>query len=188
MDYRICDAHTDPPGLTEQYNSERLVRMPHSQWCYQPVHEPDSQAPRPARARRVVFGSFNQFWKISDSCLDLWLEVLHERPTRNYGSSAFRKEKTMDAFRARIEQRGIQGDRIILTPRVNIGQYFAAISDVDIALDTMPYNGATTTLDALWTGVALVALAGDHSVARRNEHPQYARIARTRCQDQRGVR
>ncbi len=110
MDYRICDVHTDPPGLTEQYNSERLVRMPHSQWCYQPVHEPDSPAPRPpSRAGRVVFGSFNQFWKISDSCLDLWLEVLQRTPDAELRVVGVPQGKTVEAFRARIEQRGIPG-------------------------------------------------------------------------------
>ena len=72
----------------------------------------------------------------------------------------------MDAFRARVEQRGIPADRIRLSPRLDIEQYFAAISDVDIALDTMPYNGATTTLDVLWMGVPLVAFVGDRAVAR----------------------
>ena len=166
-DYRICDLHSDPPGMTEQLNSESLVRMPHSQWCYEPLHQVDSPASQPPlRAGRVVFGSFNQFWKISDSCLDLWLEILQRTPGAELRVVGVPQGKTTDAFRARVEQCGIPADRIRLSPRLDIQQYFAAIADVDIALDTMPYNGATTTLDALWMGVALVALAGDRAVAR----------------------
>jgi len=166
-DYRICDSNTDPPGTTERLNSERLVRMPHSQWCYEPMHHPESPAARtPARNGRVVFGSFNQFWKISDSCLDLWLEILRSAPDTELRVVDVPRGNTMDAFRARIEQAGIPAERIRLSSRLDIQQYFAAIADVDIALDTMPYNGATTTLDALWMGVPVVALAGDRAVAR----------------------
>ena len=115
----------------------------------------------PRRVRIV-----NQFWKISDGCLDLWVEILQRTPDAELRVVGVPQGKTAEAFRAGIEQRGIPADRIVLLPRLNIQQYFAAISDVDIALDTMPYNGATTTLDALWMGVGLVALAGERSVAR----------------------
>src|SRR5205814_9041446 len=70
------------------------------------------------------------------------------------------------ALRSFIQSQGVDPRRIDARGRLGIHEYFAALGDVDIALDTAPYNGATTTLDTLWMGVPLVALAGDTAAAR----------------------
>ena len=79
---------------------------------------------------------------------------------------AIPKGQATAALRQRVESRGIEPRRISIRPRTSIDTYFAAIGDVDIALDTFPYNGGTTTLDVLWMQVPLVALAGERSVSR----------------------
>jgi protein O-GlcNAc transferase len=167
MDYRICDRHTDPEGATEHLHTERLQRMPHSQWCYAPYYDVPLVAPDPGEGRTaVVFGSFNQYMKISDSCLDLWCRILAQLPEARLLALGVPSGKTQDAFRHRLAKRNIDQDRADVRDRVGILEYFAAIASVDIALDTFPYNGATTTLDTLWMGVPLVALRGDCSIAR----------------------
>ncbi len=167
MDFRICDRHTDPPGTTERLHTERLVRMPHSQWCYQPVYDiPVVPVPPRQDPPRIVFGSFNQYPKLSDACLDLWCEVLRRLPAARLHVLDVRTERTAAAFSGRMQARGVDASRITLLPRLAIGDYFAAISAVDIALDTIPYNGGTTTLDILWMGVPLVALEGGRGISR----------------------
>ena len=167
MDYRICDWYTDPKGATEHLHTERLYRMPHSQWCYAPIYDVPLAAPNQGeRATAVVFGSFNQYMKVSDFCLDLWCRVLGQVPEARLIVLGVPGGKTQDAFRRRLAQRNINPDRVEIHDRVGILEYFAAIASVDIAFETFPYNGATTALDALWMGVPLVAWPGERSVAR----------------------
>ncbi len=166
IDYRICDAQTDPPGETEHLHSERLLRLPNSQWCYEPIHAAAGEVRFPSNPQHVVFGSLNQFWKISDTCLELWLEILRSTPRSELRVLGVPRGRTADAFRRKVERGGVSADRLSLSPRLDIQRYFGAIAKIDIALDTTPYNGATTTLDALWCGLPLVALVGTRSIAR----------------------
>ena len=167
MDYRISDRHTDPPGETEHLHSESLTLMPDSQWCYAPWY---TWAPVPVphvdRPEALVFGSFNQAAKITDSTLALWSRVLSQLPTAELVVLDVRQTAASQALRRRMEGYGIDGSRVSMVGRVAIGAYFAAIGSVDIALDAFPYNGATTTLDTLWMGVPIVALRGDRGISR----------------------
>lgn len=165
MDYRICDRHTDPEGATEHLHTERLHRLPHSQWCYAPYYDVPL-VPQRERANGVVFGSFNQYAKISDVCLDLWCRILVQAPEARLVVLGVPGGNTQAAFRQRLAGRNVDPDRVEVRDRIGILEYFAAIGSVDIALDTFPYNGATTTLDTLWMGVPLVALCGDRGIAR----------------------
>ncbi len=165
IDYRICDANTDPEGEADGLYRERLLRLPHAQWCYVPVHRVPLEGPPRARGP-LAFASFNQFVKVSDAALDLWCEVLRAVPDsvlRVYGVPAAADPAD---FRARLASRGVAGERASLFPRMPIGAYFEAIREADIALDAYPYNGGTTTLDTLWMGTPLVALRGERSVSR----------------------
>ena len=167
MDYRICDAHTDPPGGTEHLHTELLLRMPHSQWCYLPwVEVPPVEVPHPDRPDAIVFGSFNQFAKISDACLELWSRVLATVPSASLLILDVRDKEVRKMLLRRLDRYRIDPERVILRGRESVPSYFAAIGNVDIALDTIPYNGGTTTLDTLWMGVPVVALIGDRGIAR----------------------
>jgi protein O-GlcNAc transferase len=165
MDYRLCDWHTDPEGATETLHTERLHRLPYSQWCYAPCYDVPL-VPRDRPADAVVFGSFNQYMKISDPCLDLWCRILIQMPAAKLFVLGVPGGNTQQAFRRRLAARNVDPERVEVRDRTGILEYFAAIADVDIALDTLPYNGATTTLDTLWMGVPLVALRGDRGIAR----------------------
>lgn len=166
-DFRICDQYSDPVGMTEQLHTERLLRLPDSQWCYAPVLDlPTAPIFRRGAPDGVVFGSFNHVSKITDRCADLWSRVLHAVPASELRIINAPPGQTTATFHQRFEQRGIERRRISIYPGMNIDKYFAAIADVDIALDSLPYNGGTTTLDVLWMEVPLVALAGERSVSR----------------------
>lgn len=167
MDYRICDANTDPPHCTEALHTEQLVRLPHSQWCYSPVFAvPLTVQPHPENPDALVFGSFNQFAKISDACIALWCAVLKKVPDAEFRVYGVPQGRTRSAFTERLARNGLDAARVSLRGRVGVLEYFGAIGDVDVALDTSPYNGATTTLDTLWMGVPIVGLQGNRSIAR----------------------
>jgi len=167
MDYRLCDWHTDPSPAGEALHTERLIRLPHSQWCYAPVSSaPAITQPHPENPDAVVFGSFNQFAKISDACLELWSSVLQRLPEAQLRVHGVPEGKTRSAFIERLARHGLDPARVSLYGRVRILEYFSSIGDVDVALDAFPYNGATTTLDTLWMGVPIIGLKGDRGIAR----------------------
>ena len=167
VDFRICDGHTDPKETSESFNTETLLRLPDSQWCYLPVVDvPSAPVRQSGSPERIVFGSFNHASKMSDRCIDRWCRVLRAVPGSVIRVFAVPPGQATTALRQRFERNGIDGGRVTLHPRTGIDAYFAAIGDVDIALDTFPYNGGTTTFDVLWMQTPLVALAGDRPAAR----------------------
>ena len=167
MDYRLSDRHADPAPEADALHTERVFRLPHSQWCYQPVYSIASPGmPHPASPDALIFGSFNQFQKISDACVALWCSVLAELPSAHLRVYAVPEGKTRAALLERFARNGLDPARVSLYGRVDLLKYFEAIADVDIALDTFPYNGATTTLDTLWMGVPIVALKGSRGISR----------------------
>ena len=166
MDYRICDRFTDPPGATEHLHAERLVRLPHSQWCYQPWADVPPVPATTDVGRPIVFGSLNQYAKIGDLCLDLWARIMTRLPDSAIVVLDVRDEASRQSLVERFARRGIADTRIGVRNRLAPADYYRAISEIDIALDTYPYNGATTTFDALWMGVPIVALRGERGMSR----------------------
>jgi predicted O-linked N-acetylglucosamine transferase (SPINDLY family) len=138
--------------------------MPHSQWCYVPwydVPEPDHFA-RPG----TVFASINQFPKISDECLALWGQILERLPEARLVVLDVREPQMRERLLERLQQHGVDAARVETRARLDILEYFRVIGSADIALDTFPYNGATTTLDALWMGVPVIGLRGKRGISR----------------------
>jgi protein O-GlcNAc transferase len=168
MDYRICDVFTDPPGLTECFHTEKLARLPQSQWCHLPydtVLTPTGPLPM-QRNGFPIFGSFNNISKINDRVAELWSRALREIPGARLRMAAIPSTRARQHMIAKFIQFGVDQDRIEFMPRAGYQQYLASIRDVDVVLDPFPYNGGTTTLDALAMGVPVVVLAGDRSIAR----------------------
>ena len=170
LDFRITDRLADPPGTTEQFHSERLIRLPRSFCCYLPPEPSPAVAPLPClEAGRITFGSFNNLAKVTPEVIALWSGVLQAVP----GSRLLMKCRPFaDAeVSARIRElfagEGVAAERIELhsgdaSPADHLAQY----GRVDIALDTFPYNGTTTSCEALWMGVPVVTLAGTRHAAR----------------------
>jgi predicted O-linked N-acetylglucosamine transferase (SPINDLY family) len=167
MDYKITDARVDPPGLTEPQYSEKLIRLPGSLWCYQPIGPTPDVAPPPALASgRVTFGSFNNPLKIGPGVAAAWSRILNM-----VGGSRLllkgrylRSAEAKRALESLFVRHGIQPARLDI--RAQSSDYLAEYADVDVALDTFPYNGGITTCDALWMGVPVVTLAGNSHAGR----------------------
>lgn len=174
IDYRIVDSITDPPGA-EQFATERLLRIDPCFICYTPVTErpealgKDWTPPPPRRTGSPVFGSFNNAAKVSDQTIECWAGVMEAIPE----ASLLVKAKGMigtagrEGMLRRLTVAGIAPQRISVMPQTaSIGEHLALYSQVDIALDTMPYNGTTTTCESLLMGVPVLTAAGDRHAAR----------------------
>ncbi len=170
IDFRLTDGHADPVGLTEHLHSERLVRLPGSAWCFRTPEDAPEVAPAPLlRAGHVTFGCFNAVPKISPATLALWAEILRASPKSRLllKAATLRDPGAQGCLRAAMAKAGIGSDRVdLLGPTLTNCAHLATYAQVDIALDTFPYHGTTTTCDALHMGVPVVTLAGKTHAAR----------------------
>ena len=172
IDYRVTDALSDPPGQTESHYTESLVRLPRCAWCYAPDADAPAPGPVPARANgggRVTFACLNRPMKVADAAIACWARVLDAVPGSRLVVLAGLAGAGNATLRKRFEDHGIgAGPRLTLAPRLPRREYLRLMATADLALDTFPYNGETTTCDALWMGVPVVAIAGETCVARRS--------------------
>ncbi|MBY0367015.1 MAG: tetratricopeptide repeat protein, partial [Burkholderiaceae bacterium] len=166
IDFRISDAVIDPPDSAP---GDAVLRCAPSMFCYRPDTELAVGEPPCLRQGFITFGSFNNIPKWSPATLALWAEVLHAVP----GSRLMVKTRALQdpGLREQVVQRfaalGIGTDRLQLEAhRDDLSHHLALYRDIDIALDCFPYNGATTTLEALWSGVPVIKLAGRSAAAR----------------------
>ncbi len=169
VDYRIVDGITDPDGIDDDY-SETLIRLPGCFLCYAiPSHAPVVE-PGPCEHRdHVTFGSFNNLAKINPAVLALWADVLNAVPRSRLllKSTSSNDPVTQDTIRNILEKHGITPNRVSFADyRKTPASHLALYNDVDIALDTFPYNGTTTTCEALWMGVPVITLKGDRHAMR----------------------
>jgi predicted O-linked N-acetylglucosamine transferase (SPINDLY family) len=167
IQYRLCDAYTDPPGLTEHLHTETLIRLPHSQWCYRPFLSIDHAAEPPFKRNGfITFGSFNNLPKLSPTIRRLWCDLLTRLPDSRLVVVGVSDGRARDRLVREFEEAGIATSRMTIAPHVLLDEYFRWFDAVDIALDTTPYSGGTTTCDTLWAGVPVVTLSGSRSVSR----------------------
>jgi len=167
IQYRITDHHCDPVGLTERLHTERLVRLPNSQWCYRPfVSVPHSPTPPLERNGHVTFGSFNQIAKISPATRALWAQILNRLPDSRLVVAGVAEGRAADGLRRDLGAAGIAGARLTIVPFLPVHDYLRWYDAVDIALDPTPYSGGTTTCDALWMGVPVLTVPGPRPASR----------------------
>jgi protein O-GlcNAc transferase len=166
IDYRFTDPHLDPPGSHDAMYSERSIRLNDTFWCYS---SRDADLPLNAspalKQGYVTFGSMNSFCKVTDVTLDLWAAVLRANPASGMlilADPGSHRDRTLN----RLQQRGVSSDRIRFEARRPRREYMMLYGEIDIALDTFPYNGETTSLDGLWMGVPLITMAGQTAVSR----------------------
>ena len=165
MHYRLCDPYTDPPGRAERLHTETLVRLPESQWCYRPFIAVDA-ATQPPRATKgfTTFGSFNHGSKISPTTRAQWREILRLQPDARLVIVGVPPSRGARELARDLDPGG--ESRIQFVPRVPLYEYFSWYNQVDIALDTTPYSGGTTTCDSLWMGVPVITAPGSRSISR----------------------
>src|SRR3989338_7777659 len=166
VDYRLTDSISDPPDERALY-TEKLIRLPGAFFCYAPPADAPAVTALPARARGVVtFGSLNTLAKLNDQVIDLWCEVLHANPASRllvYRNTL--KGAVKGRFAAKFAARGIGGERLQLRSDLPPGQgYLDIYGEIDIALDTFPWSGHTTSCEALWMGVPVITLYGKSHV------------------------
>lgn len=170
VDYKIADNYTDPPGLTEKYYTEKLMRMPDSFICYLPDRESPRVSALPAlTANHITFASFNNFAKVSAEIIGLWIKILLRLPgsrliikAESLADRIIRKN-TVDFFTCR----GIDASRVeLLSWKSSTKDHLETYNRVDIGLDTFPYNGTTTTCEAFWMGVPVITLSGETHASR----------------------
>jgi predicted O-linked N-acetylglucosamine transferase (SPINDLY family) len=170
MDYRLTDAIADPPGLSEAFHREQLVRLPGPFSCYLPSAESPDVNPLPAlSAGHVTFGSFNQFAKLTPAVVELWARLLRECPSAHLllRARSLADNETASRLRETFARLGVDPGRLELDgSQLSVAAHQGCYHRVDLALDPFPYNGTTTTCEALWMGVPVIALAGRTHVAR----------------------
>ncbi|MGB8169477.1 MAG: tetratricopeptide repeat protein [Chthoniobacteraceae bacterium] len=166
MDYRITDAYADPPELNEPFHSEQLIRLSGSAWCYKPNA---SVEVTPRADGPITFGCFNNFVKVTEPMLALWARILHAVPGSRLllKAKSLENESTRERVRKSLGRAGIRPERLELRGQERGHEaHLALYHRFDIALDTYPYHGTTTTCEALWMGVPVVTLAGQTHASR----------------------
>ena len=166
MDYRITDPHLTPEASDDDAYAERPLPLPDTFWCYHPLTEEPPVAPLPARRRgRIQFGSLNNPLKVSEAAIALWARALRE-----VDGSAITLLAPVGDARSRaagiFEAHGIERGRVEFVEYQPRQRYLATYDSIDVCLDTIPYNGHTTSLDAFWMGVPVVTLVGSTIVGR----------------------
>ncbi len=161
MDYRITDAVVDPPGATERFYRETLVRLPRCMWCYQPSADMPAVSPSPAqKSGSVTFASMNGASKVTTRMLSLWGRILGEVPGSRLVLTTV-PEQGRERIRNALTQAGVAETRISMHDRLPTKDFWSLYADIDILLDTFPMNGGTTTCEALWLGVPEVTRSGE---------------------------
>lgn len=170
MDFRLTDGIADPAGEADRFATEKLVRFSSVAWTYRPPGDaPAISLPAVTEDRPLTFGCFNSPTKFSAGTFSAWAELLGALP----GARLLLKGRDLTAapVRERLLQRmgdqGIPIERVDLLARTHgTVEHLAQYGGVDVALDTFPYHGTTTTCEALWMGRPVVTLVGDRHASR----------------------
>jgi protein O-GlcNAc transferase len=163
IDYKITDNFTDPPGEMEYFYTENLIRLPDSFLCFLPDKDSPAIGTLPAlSAGYITFGSFNKLIKVTSEVFVLWAKILEKLPESRLilKGKSFHDKATCQYATNMFIQRGIAVERITLQSWDPSPKHLDAYNEVDIGLDTFPFNGAATTCEAMWMGVPVITLAG----------------------------
>jgi predicted O-linked N-acetylglucosamine transferase (SPINDLY family) len=170
IDFRLTDAVSDPAGETDRWHTEKLIRLPESFSCYLAPPESPPLNPLPAaRLGHITFGSFNQFAKLTPAVIAVWAQLLRRAPAAHLliRARSLADAATAARLKAAFARLEVDPERLELNgEELSIAAHQGFYHRVDIALDAFPYNGTTTTCEALWMGVPVITLAGRTHVAR----------------------
>ena len=170
MDYRITDSWADPEGVSDSLCTESLVRLPHGFLNYQPLLDSPLVNSLPMRKfGYITFGCFNNSAKVNDDVIKVWCRLLQELPESRLllKSPQFSDSPIKKKYLSKFESAGIDLKRIEIYGRIDSTiDHLSLYHKVDVALDPFPYNGTTTTCEALWMGVPVVVLEGNTHAGR----------------------
>ncbi len=166
IDYRLTDPLLDPPGIFDNCYAETSYHLPHSFWCYDAEADEPTVAPFPAlKWGFVTFGCLNNFCKINDEVLRLWALVLRGLPGSRLlllAPLGCHRQRTISF----LAEQGVAAQRVEFCAPKPRQEYLALFHQIDIGLDTLPYNGHSTSLDSYWMGVPVITLVGKTVVGR----------------------
>jgi predicted O-linked N-acetylglucosamine transferase (SPINDLY family) len=169
IDYRLTDLEADPIGQ-EAFHTEQLVRLPHGFLCYTPPPDAPEVATLPVLAAgHITFGSFNNLAKMTPKVIGLWARILKAVPESRLviKNRSMKDGPTRERYLTLFRDADIGAEQLDLVAWIpEAAGHLGTYARVDIALDTFPYHGTTTTCEALWMGVPVVTLAGDRHAAR----------------------
>ncbi len=166
IDYRLTDPGLDPPGIGDADYAEESIRLPNTFWCYDPLTEEPGVNALPALANGyVTFGCLNHPAKVNAGVLALWARVMRAVDGSRLIMLSPEGPHRGDIHR-RLEQEGVAPGRVTFFAHQPHAQYLKLYHGIDLVLDTFPYNGHTTSLDALWMGVPVVTTVGRTVVGR----------------------
>ena len=168
IDYRLTDIIADPIGEADELNSETLLRLPNGFQCYQGNENiPVSIELPQKRLEKITFGSFNNISKITTTVIKTWSKILLAIPTSRLVLKLPKLDDNKSYYNELFIQEGILKERIeFYQPTPSIEEHLSLYNTIDICLDPFPYNGATTTCEALWMGVPVITLLGNNHVGR----------------------
>lgn len=168
IDYRISDEVLDPLDEADQ-GTEKIIRLPGGMCCYNPLRKaPPIKALPALAANHITFGSLHRLQKINSRVIDLWCELLHAVP----GAKLLLARDTLvgdtlEVFHRHFLARGIAPERLDFRSQFGSSRsHLSVYEEIDIALDTFPYAGGTTSNEAVWMGVPVLTLRGDRPVGR----------------------
>ncbi len=161
MDYFFADRYLLPPGRFDHQFTEKIVRLPANTPFLPRLDAPEINA-LPALANGyLTFGSFNRPNKLNREVIAIWASLLRALPTSRMLLGGMPEHGQYDGLLASFVEEGIARERLTFHPREGMAGYLRLHHQVDLCLDTFPYNGGTTTLHALWMGVPTLTVAGN---------------------------
>tara|TARA_R110002072_G_scaffold89737_1_gene200922 strand:+ start:1864 stop:3687 length:1824 start_codon:yes stop_codon:yes gene_type:complete len=170
MDIRIVDNISDPSPMSEPFNIEKLLRLPHGFLCYEGLSDiPYKKQPPYFDNGFITFGSFNNLAKVNENVIKAWSDILLATPNSKIviKSKQLSEASVHQRYLGFFEGYGISSDRITLLAMLpSTADHLSIYNQIDIALDTFPYNGTTTTCEAMWMGVPTMTFVGDRHSAR----------------------
>jgi len=172
IDYVLASQWVVPEREEDQW-IEKVWRLPDTYLCFtEPPHAPRPKALPALASGHVTFGCFNNFNKLSDVTLAAWRELMDKVPGARLvlRSSGYYHERTIPDLETRLAAAGLDTARIRIDPKLkDYDAHLRSYDEIDIALDPFPYNGGTTTVEALYMGVPVLVRAGDRYVAHMGE-------------------
>lgn len=170
IDYRIVDEISDPETKQEKLNSEDLIFLENGFLCYTGDEQVETSEMLPCTEKGYfTFGSFNNLLKVNELVIDTWAEILASVPSSRMiiKSSAFDQDSVKRRYLELFQSYGISESRLTLMGRIDSQKdHLELYHQIDLCLDTFPYNGTTTTCEALWMGVPTVTFVGDRHASR----------------------
>lgn len=172
IDYILSDEYSIQKE-EECYFTEKVFYLPNTRLCFTKPSTENQIYPLALpmnNSENIIFGCYQNLNKINDDLLLVWKEILNNIPNAKIRiqSKQLSVEKQKNDFIENLNKLGLDKDRFLLFGLIPREDYFNSHAEVDFILDTFPYNGGTTTCEALWMGVPTLTLEGNTIIGRQS--------------------